>query len=258
MKASALVIITGLSFGMMSCASLRKLSHVETREPASTQPEAPALSPLRQKVAAFSRFAKACPAEIRELLAPLSLEKVRFPPCPARLEADFNLAREALTQQERNSVEELLGAQCRSLDTTYGGSPLDSLIEGIVPRPARGGRNSEVEALVPSDAELHLRMKLQESLLEVRSLHSPLEQWIRGNGDYLIPEDELGFVEKLAVEGGCRMSDQEVDQSYRTIHNLEALARIQPPTEPQRRRIERFLGGVHRVIDRKIQEYFQR
>lgn len=258
MKASVLVVITGLSLGMMSCAGLRKLSHVETREPASTQPEAPVLSPLRQKVAAFTRFAKACPAEIRELLAPLSLEKVRFPPCPARLEADFNAVREMLSPQERSSVEELLGVQCRSLDSTYGGSPLDSLIEGIVPRPLRGARGSEVEALVPSDAEMHVRLKLQESLLEVRALHSPLEQWIRGNGDYVVPEEELGFVEKLALEGGCRMSDQEVDQSYRTIHNLEALSRIQPPTEPQRQRIERFLGGVHRVIDRKIQEYFQR
>ncbi len=63
-------------------------------------------------------------------------------------------------------------------------------------------------------------------------------------------------MDRLATREGCRMSDQEVDHSYRTIHSLEALARIQPEQEPQRGRIERFLSGVHRVIDRKIREYF--
>ena len=241
---------------LASCSSLRKLSYVETRAPAST-PAEPAASPLRAKLAAFTKFAKACPAEIKELLPQLSQERVKFPPCPQALQANFEAAQAILAAQEKSTVEELINSQCRSLDPDYGGSPLDALIEGVVPRPTRGSRIDNEEGSPLSEADLLKRIKLRDTLLDVKAIHSPLEQWIRVNGDFVIPEEELIFVDRLATGEKCRMSDQEVDQSYRTIHSLEALARIQPESEPQRARILRFLGGVHRVIDRKIREYFQ-
>ncbi len=252
--------ISGFALGMAflaSCSSQRKLSYVEKRAPASTPAES-AASPLRAKLAAFTSFAKACPAELRELLPQLSQERVKFPPCPQALLADFQAAQAILAAQEKSTVEELINSQCRSLDPDYGGSPLDALIESVVPRPTRGAKSVDTEDASPlSEADLMKRMRLRDTLLEVKALHSPLEQWIRVNGDFVIPEEELTFVDRLATVEKCRMSDQEVDQSYRTIHSLEALARIQPEAEPQRGRILRFLGGVHRVIDRKIQEYFQ-
>lgn len=253
----ALLHVASVALVMMTtaaCSSLRKLSHVETREPASVPAEV-SLSPVRARLAAFTKFAKACPAELRELLPALAQERVKFPPCPQALPGHFEAVKEMLSPQEKSTVEELLNSQCRSIDSTYGGSPLDGLIENVVPSPGRKNANAE-EAETMSEAELLLRMKLRDGLQEVRALHAPLEQWIRVNGDYVIPEEELQFVDRLATREACRMSDQEVDHSYRTIHSLEALARIQPESEPQRGRIERFLSGVHRVIDRKIREYF--
>ena len=252
--------VSSLAIGMMwmvSCSSLRKLSHLETRKPASV-PSEPTASPLRAKLASLTKFAKSCPTELKELLPTLSQERVKFPPCPASLTEGFESAKPLLQTQERDVIEELINSHCRSIDPGYGGSPLDALIENVVPRQARGATTEEEEEEAPlSEADQLKRMKLRDSLLDVRALHSPLEQWIRANGEFVIPEEELHFADRLATKEGCRMSDQEVDDSYRTIHSLEALARIQPESEPQRARILRFLSGVHKVIDRKIREYFQ-
>lgn len=242
---------------MMACSSLRKLTHVETRELASVRSEE-TVSPLRDRVARIENFAKACPAEVVELLPQLARERVVFPPCPQKLVTGFEAAKEALRPEERSTIEELLGSQCRTLPDDFGSSPLDSLIEGVVPRPTRGGRNREEITEELPEEHLRQRMALREGLLEVRALHEPLEQWIHINGEFVMPEEELLFFERLIGLEQCKMSDQEVDQSYRTLHGLEALARVQAEKEPQRKKIERFLNGVHTIIDRKIREYFSR
>jgi|GEM_PF-4557482 len=241
----------------MACSSLRKLTHVETRELASVRTELN-VSPLRERVAKIEKFAKACPSEVAELLPQLAHERVVFPPCPEKLVAGFEAAKDALRPEERSTIEELLGSNCRSLPDDFGSSPLDSLIEGVVPRQSRGGRNRETEAEELPAEHLLQRMRLREGLLEVRALHEPLEQWIHINGEFVMPEEELLFFDRIVSHEKCRMSDQEVDQSYRTLHSLEALTRVQSENEPQRKKIERFLSGVHRIIDRKIREYFSR
>jgi hypothetical protein len=242
---------------MMACSSLRKLTHVETRELASVRTEE-AVSPLRDQVAHIEKFAKSCPKEVVELLPVLAHERVVFPPCPEKLVNGFEVAKEALRTEERTTIEELLGSQCRTLPDDFGSSPLDSLIEGVVPRPARGGRSHDESGEATTEEILLHRMRLRDGLLEVRALHEPLEQWIHINGEFVMPEEELLFFERLVGKEHCKMSDQEVDQSYRTLHGLEALARVHAENEPQRKRIEHFLTGVHIIIDRKIKEYFTR
>jgi len=240
----------------MACSSLRKISNVETRELASLRTEE-VISPLRDKVSQIQQFAKACPQEVVELLPVLANERVSFPACPLKLAESFEAAKEVLRGEEKSTIEELLASQCRTLPNDFGSSPLDSLIEGVVPRAVGGRAREEFSEPVP-DHHLPLRMRVRSGLLEVRAIHEPLEQWIRLHGEFVMPEEELLFFERLVGSGKCRMSDQEVDQSYRTLNNLEALARLQGEQEPQRKRIERFLFGVHKVIDRKIREYFTR
>ncbi len=251
-----------LALGLLSvasCSAVRRLSQVETREPASEAVEA-GMTSLRARMLSFQSFPKSCPPELREILPGLSQEKVKFPPCPPSLQPSYEASKAILTTPERSLVEELINSQCRTLlDSSFGSSPLEGIVEGLLPKDGKkaDNENDEEEATPLSEQDLLRRIKLRESLIEVRNLHSPLEQWIRVNGDYAIPEEELEFVERLISQNHCRMSDQEVDQSYRTIHSLEALARIQAENEPQRDRLLRLLGGVHRIIDRKIREYFQ-
>ena len=56
MKLRVFAFFSGL-LAMMACSSQRKLSHVETREPAAVRTEE-ALTPLREKIAKMNQFAK--------------------------------------------------------------------------------------------------------------------------------------------------------------------------------------------------------
>ncbi len=240
----------------MACSSLRKISNVETRELASLRTEE-AISPLRDKVSRIQQFARACPQEVVELLPVLANERVAFPLFRAKLAEAFGAAKEVLRGEERSMVEELLAGQCRTLPNDFASSALDSLIEGVVPRVVAGQVHEESSEPV-LDAHLLLRMRLRDELLEVRAIHEPMEQWIRIHGEFVMPEEELLFFERLVGTEKCRLSDQEVGQSYRTLHSLEALARMHGEQDPQRKRVKRFLFGVNKMIDRKIREYFTR
>ncbi len=238
----------------MACSSQRKISQVETRQLASVISEVH-LSPLREKVSRLDRFAKACPPQLIDTLPSLATEKVRVPACPESLSAGFLVAKEVLRMDERTNVEELLGSGCRVLARDFSTGPLVPLLEGVP--PANAGRR-EAEEEPPLENEMALRNKLSEGLRQVRTVHEPLEQWMRLHGDFVMSEEELDFFDRLVAVQQCLMGDQEVDESYRALHNLEDLARIQPATEPQRQKLERLLSGVHALIDRKIGEYFRK
>jgi hypothetical protein len=75
------------------------------------------------------------------------------------------------------------------------------------------------------------------------------------NGDFLIPERDLSQLDRLLVTQSCRLGDQDLEESYQMTRSLEELARVLKEGE-QRSRLENFLGGVHRIIDEKIQEFF--
>ncbi|MGZ3705605.1 MAG: hypothetical protein ACXWP1_06585, partial [Bdellovibrionota bacterium] len=109
----------------------------------------------------------------------------------------------------------------------------------------------------PGDA-LVLRENLRNVLVEVKTAGDPLNQWIRNNGELVLPEEQLEFFDRLVNQDSCRLPDQEIDISYRILRNLEDLSHVEAEGESQRARIEKLLNGVHRVIDRKIQEYFRR
>ncbi len=252
-----------VSMGFISCALLfsacssqRKLSQFETRAPAGTHNTA-AISPLREKLMANHSLPKTCPVEIRELLSTLVDERVKFPPCPERLQMEFETARSTLRMDESSALEELLNGQCRVLGREGNEDSLEALLQGTEPGFLSRGKPGAVERPALDEKDMKLRLALREGLLEVKNSISPIEQWVRSNGDFVIPEEQLEFISQIVNRKNCRMKDEEVDLSYRIIHSLEELVKIESESEPQRARVARFLSGIHSVIDRKIQEFFR-
>jgi hypothetical protein len=231
--ALSLVLIAG-------CSSERKLSHVESRVPASTGArQQSADSAIRARLASQAIFHESCPIEVRELAA-LSSARVNFPPCPDSIVVSYQAAKELLNLEERTAVEEMIGMQCRR-------SPREGISETIhsILREQEGK---------PVTARDHLRA----SLKGVEASAEPLNLWIRNNGELALPEEQLLFFDRLVNHDACKMTDQEIDLSYRVLRSLDDLARIQGEAEIQRRRITRLLLGVHKIMDRKIGEYFRR
>jgi len=238
---------------VVGCSSERKLSHVETREPAAASARMDtSVSPLRARLGEPGYIAAGCPTSVRELLPALALERVKYPPCPEALARAYRDARAVISVNETAELEEFMSAQCR---VRAHDSLADSLAALLDEREhKRPGRD---EPPAPPEVEAKLRSALRNALFDARSASAPIEQWVRNNGEFVLSEEQLDFFDRLVAKGACRMSDHEVDASYRSIRSLEELAREQPEAEPQRTRLEKFLDGVHRIIERKIREYFR-
>jgi hypothetical protein len=232
--ALGLVLIAG-------CSSERKLSHVESRVPASTGGrQLSAESALRARLASQTLFHAACPVEVRELAA-LASEHVSFPPCPDSLAISYQAARSMLSLEENTAVEEMMGVQCRRSPREGISEAISSILREQNQKPVTGARD-----------QLRVALRVVEASAE------PLNLWMRNNGELALPEEQLLFLDRLVNHDSCKMSDQEIDLSYRVIRNLDELVRIQSEAEPQRRRMARLLLGVHKIMDRKIGEYFRR
>jgi hypothetical protein len=238
---------------MLGCSIQRKVSHVESRVPAAVQRSTVA-SQLRVKLTGQHAWSKLCPVELRELLPALSEERLRFPSCPEALQVAIREARDFLRVDERSTLEGFLDGQCRSFSQEAMEDSLASLFQGSSNAP--GGRSRSGSRSQPEERETALRTALRDRLLEVKDAIEPFEQWIRVNGEFVIPDEQLGFFDRLVHKQGCKLADQEVDQFYRSMHSLESLSKIEGDTDPQRVKVERFLLGIRKVIDRKLQEFF--
>jgi hypothetical protein len=236
-------IVFGLAI-IAGCSSERKLSHVEMRAPASSGAHGESMvSSLRSRIAKQSAFPAFCPPEVKELSA-LADDRVSFPPCPEALVPAFEAARSLLNLEESSAVEEMIGVQCHR-------NPRNGISETLVALMQEPPRKNP-------DPSRALRDPLRAALVSAQKMAEPLNQWVSNNGEMLLPEEQLLFLDRVVNRDSCRMPDQEIDQSYRVLRNLELLVRVQRDAEPQRHRLERLLAGMHQVMDRKIQEYFRR
>ncbi|HEY8279365.1 MAG TPA: hypothetical protein VIH99_07070 [Bdellovibrionota bacterium] len=240
---------------LAGCSSQRKLSRIETREPAAVR-SVPALSALRARLVGVQKFSAHCPSEVRQLLPVLILEKVRPPACPERLTAAFAAVRGFLRLEELSAVEGLLGGQCRSL-ASFDESLIFLMQEQQTSPTHPGGRENFATHVPVNEEEVAMRAALRNELFAEHEVHEPFSQWVRVNGEYVLTEDLLGLLEPLVTGQSCRLSDQEVDQSFRTLHSLEELVRIYPEGDPQRVQEETLLRGIHKIVERKIQEFFR-
>lgn len=225
------------------------MSKVDLRAPASVKERAEA-SETRQRVSQYASIPKPCPKEIRQTFSRLANESIKFPPCPVALD-QFQNAIPFLNLEERTTLEEVLGSQCQSMGR---GQFSDSLENILVNFESSGPKGRTRDAPLDANA-LQVLDGLYKGIEETVRLHLPLDRWAEKNGEFVLPEEDLIYMDKLFVSQQCRMTDQEVDQTYRTMRALEDLARIIQPGE-QRNMIETFLDGAHNVIDQKVREYF--
>jgi hypothetical protein len=236
------------------CTTTRKISQVGLREPSSVR-ETAALSALRAQITSTTELKKSCPTEIRENYAELAAARIAFPPCPAGLGETVQNSLPYLTLEERSTVEEVVNSQCRSLGSSEFGEALENMIAGYDTTGPIGRRAKVVQTLISVDGEARTLVALKEGVQELVYHHLPLDRWVRRNGEYVLPEEELKSLHRLIEVKGCRMSEEEVDQGYRTLRSLEELAKILK-AGPQQEKIEAFIAGVHRVIEQKLKEFF--
>jgi hypothetical protein len=240
-----LVLLAG-SF-CFACSATRKISNVGLRDISSVQ-AAETVSERRLRASQVHSFAKDCPVELAEEFSFLVMDRVEFPPCPEKMVVSFASAAHYLKSDERTSVEEAINSQCRSLGSVTDGTALDLIF------PDSELANLSARSPGSKDAELN---NLGSAIQELIGRHLVLDRWVRQNGDFTLPEDVLQHLEQIIVGRKCHLSDDEVDQSYRTIRVLEDVAKILPPGK-QRAHIERFLRGIYEIQDRKIEEFFRK
>ncbi len=240
----------GLCF--WACSAPRKLSQVGLREPASVKVPLSTIE-LREKIITLKEVPANCPAEIRQNFSALAKERAQFPPCPDHLEAAIETAWPLLKVEERSTLEEVVASQCRSMGFTEFGSSLENMFatfDGAGPNGRRSKRGAPI-----TEQELQTLQQLKSGLQVLVTYHLPLDRWIRRNGEYLLPNEELNQLHRLIVENSCRMMNQEVDGAYRTIRSMEELSKILPE-DTQREIIVKFLNGVHKMIDTKVKDFF--
>lgn len=249
------LLLSTAALSLVACASPRKLSQVGLREPAALR-DGPVLTPLRQEAMILKDFPKACPSELKENFAALAEERVPFPGCPAGFNESFQNSLLYLKLEERSTLEEILGSQCRSLGLGEFGDSLEQLYMAFETTGPLGRRAMITESVQDNSASLQTLLALKISLEEVVNQHLPLERWSRRYGGFVMPEEDLRYLEGLVTKRNCRLGEEEVDEAYRSLRGLEDLSKILREG-PLRTRIESVLAGVHKVIDRRIQEYFQ-
>jgi len=236
------------------CTTTRKISQVGLREPSSVR-EATVISAQRSRIIATTEFKKSCPVEIRENYAALAAERIVFPPCPAGLQDTVQNSLPYLTLEERSTMEEVVNSQCRSLGSSEFGEALENMIAGYDSTGPVGRRAKIVQTLRAVDGEERTLGALKEGVQELVHHHLPLDRWVRRNGEHILPEEELKALHRLIEVNGCRMSEEEVDQGYRTVRSLEDPSKLLK-AGPQQEKVEAFIGGVHRVIEQKLKEFF--
>jgi hypothetical protein len=235
------------------CATARKLSQVGLREPASVK-ETSQLSELRAKIISLTALPASCPKGVQNFAA-LAKEKVSFPFCPAGFEEAVQSSVPYLKLEERSTMEEAVNSQCRSLGLNEFGDSLESMLLSFDTTGPIGRRSKITQTLLSTEAEMKTLLELRQQIEELVNYHLPLDRWARRNGEFVLPEEDLDQLHRMIVEKNCKMSNEEVDQAYRTIRSLEELSNILKDG-PQEERITAFLEGMHQVIEKKLKEFF--
>lgn len=235
---------------LSSCGTTRKLSQVGLREPSSIRENA-TISAARQSAISAKDISKVCPAEVRTQFVSLAGERVRFPDCPDSFSRHYEGALQFLKLEERSTLEEVLSSHCHSLGLGEFGDSLEDLTANFDSSGPLGRRNSQGA----SEGDIKALLALKSSLDELVDSQLPLERWGRRFGSFVIPEEDLQYLSKLIVEKDCHLGEEEVDAAYRSIRSLEDLSHILK-NGAQREGIGQFLSGVHKVIDRRLQEFF--
>lgn len=239
--------------GFLGCGTTRKISQVGLRDLASSSQSANVFSELRLRASSLKAMPNSCPAQIKSLYPILASELVAFPNCPKELAEQFQQAMPYLQMQERTTLEEVMNSQCRSMARGQFSESVEGLYSTF-DSSGPMGRQKE-NGKVMDGAAQSILTNLKKGISELVEVHLPLDRWVEKNGNFVLPEDDLSFLHHLLVDKKCKMTTEDLEQSYQSMHALEELEKI-TPNEGQKDKLDHFLDGVHKVIEQKIREYF--
>jgi len=251
-----LPLLITIFLGLVGCSTARKVSKVGLRELSSEEGgQQNALSEVRAKIQNTTRFSRACPKEVESELAGLAALRVLAPSCPKGFMELVQISTNMLKLEERSLLEEMSTAQCRSmveleLDSSLRGFLDEFEIDGPV-----GRRKGITESFVSMEDDFKTLERLRSSLNEVLSVNVPFERWIARNGNYVLPEADLHFFYSLVIQNGCRVDSDVIDEGFRAMQTLEELRRLMPDGSAKSS-LELFMQGIHKLIDKKVGEYF--
>ncbi len=239
------------------CGASRKLSKVGLRELSSDElaEASDRISQLRATVQNLDKIPRACSSEIRSEFVSLSSAKVALLGCPQGFVEVTQVASPLLKLEERALLEEMANAQCRGVAESQREIELRSFADSFERDGPIGRRKAqEPESL---DEDINTLTALHDSIDEILAKNLRLERWVRvQNGPYILSEGDLPFFYDLIVRGKCEVKDNTVEQGYNAMEALEDLRQVLPAGE-SKQSLEKFLRGIHKLLDKKVGEYFR-
>jgi hypothetical protein len=238
---------------LFTCTAARKISQVGLREPSSVE-KSIVFSDLRSKLVMGMEIPKSCPKELKGF-SKLAAQRVIFPECPAGLMENFQLAIPLLNLEERSTIEEMMNSKCRSLGTSEFGNSLENILNNYDSTGPIGRRNKVITTVKSMDGEFKLLADLKANLLEVAQVNLPMERWVKSNGEFLLPDQDLELQFRLIMENTCNLREIQIDGIYGSVRGLEE---VQPLLQDQNQQLllAEFLNGLQKIIDKRLQEYF--
>jgi hypothetical protein len=242
-----------LALFLFTCSATRKISQVGLREPSSVEKPI-VFSDLRSKLVMGIEIPKSCPKELKSF-SKLSAQRVIFPECPAGLMENFQLAIPLLSLEERSTIEEMMNSKCRSLGVTEFGNSLENILNSYDSTGPIGRRNKVVTTLRAMDGEFKLLNDLKINLSEVVQVHLPMDRWVKSNGQFLLPDQDLELLFRLIMGNSCNLRNIPIDGIYSSVRSLEEVI---PLLQDQNQQVllAEFLKGFQTIIDKRLQEYF--
>ena len=243
----ASILISGFCLlGLAGCASSPQVK--PSRSPAAVI-EAPVLSLLRTRLLSLNSLSQDCPEEIRAVVPAVFADRLQVETCPKELIEGFNEITGLIKFEDQATLEEILNSQCRLPVLHF----FDKAIFELQDEIAAGtflNLNNDSPAPV-----LQAQNKLKSGLSELQSTYLPQARWQKRNGDYLIAEEQLAFLGDLLETKACSTEEIEIEVIYHLLGSLEELDLILKDKE-QKLRLEKFLRGMQKVSDEKVQEMF--
>ena len=257
MRALFVVTIVVSSILFAGCGASRKLSRVGVREPSSEDPAGATdrISRLRATVQNLDSVPRACFADIRTEFVNLSSAKVVLPGCPQGFVEATQIASSMLNLEERALLDEIANAQCRGMADSQKEMDLRHFADSFERDGPIGRRKAqEPESL---EEDIQTLTALRDSIHEILAKNIPLERWVRvQNGPYVLSEGDLPFFYDLIVRGKCEIKDDTIEQGYNAMQALEDLRQLLPAGD-SKNSLEKFLRGIHKLMDKKVGEYFR-
>ncbi|MCO5144308.1 MAG: hypothetical protein M9962_14570, partial [Oligoflexia bacterium] len=204
----------------VSCGSLRKVSYVGFRQPASTQEKAISEERLNLK---SIEVPKSCPSELKKSFSTVIVDYVPFPICPETYKASFESSINFLKIDERAVLEEVLKSNCRSLGWGSFGESLESILHNFDTTGPIGRRNEEFQTLISMESEAKTLLELKKNIEEIVSTHIPLDRWVRAHGQMIVPEIYLNYIQTMIEKNKCSIVEDQFDEGFQLVKDLQEL-----------------------------------